>query len=224
MNAKQLVGERAAELVEDGMLVGLGTGSTAACFIEALGRRVEDGGLRVTGVATSVASAEQARGLGIEVVDRIEGPIELTVDGADEVDPKLDLIKGLGGALLREKIVAAASRRMVVVATDDKLVERLGRGPLPVEVLPFLWETTAAQLERLGLHPALRRSDGDAYESDNGNWILDCGMPDDRPPHELAPAMEAVPGVLGHGLFLGMASAVLVGTESGEVRELRGRG
>lgn len=223
MNPKQAAGERGAELVEDGMVVGLGTGSTAWWFIETLGRRVREEGLRITAVATSVASTDQAQGLGIEVVERVDGEIDLTVDGADEIDPRLDLVKGLGGALLREKVVAAASRRMVVVATDDKLVERLGRGPLPVEILPFLGGITIARLERLGLEPVLRVDGDSPFVSDNGNWIADCGMGAQSMIElpELAATIEAVPGVLGHGLFLGLASRAFVADADGKVRELR---
>jgi ribose 5-phosphate isomerase A len=219
MNPKAAAGEAAAALVEDGMLVGLGSGSTAACFIDALGRRVADG-LHITAVSSSVASADQARALGIDVVERVDRVIDLTVDGADEIDPQLDLVKGLGGALLREKIVAAASARMVVVATEDKLVDRLGRGPLPVEVLPFLWETTAWRLDALKLRPVRRGGDASPFVSDNGNFILDCTVPRRRSAARLAPVLEAIPGVVGHGLFLGMASLALIADSDGRVRQI----
>jgi ribose 5-phosphate isomerase A len=217
---KRAAGRRGAALVEDGMVVGLGSGSTSACFVDALGARVADG-LRVTAVASSEEIAARARGLGIPVVDHVVGSIDVTIDGADEIDPGLNLVKGLGGALLREKIVAGASLRFVVVATEDKLVGHLGRGPLPVEVLPFLWETTAARVEALGLVPALRAGDGtDPYRTDNGNVVLDCRVRRRRSPARLAAALDAVPGVVGHGLFLGMASLALIGHADGSVREV----
>jgi ribose 5-phosphate isomerase A len=219
-NAKQAAGERAAKLVTDGMVVGLGTGTTARWFIDALGRRVRNDGLRISAVATSVASGEQARELGIPLLDRVTS-IDLTVDGADEIDPALNLVKGLGGALLREKVVAAASRRMVVVATEDKLVPRLGRGPLPVEIVSFLWETTAAQLIAAGLAPVRRMQGEQPFITDNGNWILHCRVPPRRRSiARLATDLDAVPGVVGHGLFRGMASMALIADDAGGVREL----
>ncbi|MDP9325460.1 MAG: ribose 5-phosphate isomerase A, partial [Candidatus Dormibacteraeota bacterium] len=157
MDPRQAAAERALEEVKAGMLLGLGTGSTASYFVSALGRRVSEG-LKVSAVATSKATSELATSLGIRLVTSTDRPLDLTVDGADEIDPNLNLIKGLGGALLREKVVAAASLRMMVIASADKLVPQLGmRAPLPVEVLPLLWERTAAQLEELELRPALRK-------------------------------------------------------------------
>jgi ribose 5-phosphate isomerase A len=220
MEPKQAAAERALEEVEDGMVLGLGTGSTASFFVSGLGRRVAEG-LRVSAVATSKATADQAGALGIRLVTSIETPLDLTVDGADEIDPALNLVKGLGGALLREKVVAAASRRMVVIATADKLVPHLGsRAPVPAEVLPLLWERTAAALEDLDLKPVLRRASGGhaAFMSDNGNLILDCAFTPPRDLVVLATALDGLPGVLGHGFFLGMASQAIVADESGDVR------
>jgi ribose 5-phosphate isomerase A len=223
MDFKRRAAERAVELVRNGMLVGLGTGSTAALFIEALGARVA-GGLRVTCIATSIASQLQAEALGIKVVDRADRPLDLTVDGADEIDPQLTLIKGLGGALLREKVVAAASLRMVVIATEEKLVQRLGsRAPLPVEVLPLLWERTADAVARLGLEPSLRvlpdgkARDGRAipFATDNGNLILDCGLHVQPNAADLSLALDAIPGVMGHGLFVGLASQAIIAGPGG---------
>jgi len=218
--AKRAAGMAAVDLVEDGMTVGLGTGSTARHFIDGLGRRVREG-LRVNGVATSVASAAQAAELGIPLLDQVDGEVDLTVDGADEIDPTLNLVKGLGGALLREKVVAAASRRMVVVATADKLVPALGRGPLPVEVLPLLWRRTADAVRRLGLEAALRLTGSDPFVTDNGNYILHCHFDAGRNLDSLAAALEAIPGVMGHGLFLGLAEEAFVGYAEGEVRRIR---
>src|SRR6202171_5380066 len=171
MEPKQAAALRAPEEVHDGMLLGLGTGTTVAYFIDALGERVREG-LRITAVATSQATEVQASGYGIPLVDAVDRDIDLTVDGADEVDPRLNLIKGRGGALLREKVVAAASRRMIVVVTDDKLVAQLGRGPLALEILPLIWQRTAESVRALDLEPSLRR-DGEAIAvSDNGNYLL----------------------------------------------------
>lgn len=220
MDAKRAAAETALEMVTDGMLLGLGTGSTAALFIEALGARVASG-LRVSCVATSVASHRQAEALGIPVFERTDRGLDLTVDGADEVDPALNLVKGLGGALLREKVVAAASARLVVIATAEKLVDWLGsRTPLPVEVLPLLWERTAETIAGLGLVPALRlqpggSAPGDApFVTDNGNLILDCAIPRPTDPRALSIELDAIPGVMGHGLFVGLASqAVIAGPD-----------
>ena len=224
MEPRQAAAERALTEVRDGMILGLGTGSTAYHFINGVGRRVAEG-LRVTAVATSQASADQAAALGIPLATSVDGPIDLTVDGADEIDPRLSLIKGLGGALLREKVVAAASLRMVVIATADKLVPHLGsRRPLPVEVLPLLWERTAAAVAELGLRPRLRRlGEGEAalaFVSDNGNPILDCAFDPPRDVRELSDALDRIPGVLGHGLFIGLASLAIVAEDDGTVREV----
>ena len=226
MDPKRAAAERAVEMVTDGMLLGLGTGSTAAHFIDALGARVATG-LQVNCVATSVASHRQAEALGIPVSDRTDRMLDLAVDGADEIDPGLNLVKGLGGALLREKVVAAASQRMVVIATDDKLVDWLGsRAPLPVEVLPLLWERTAETIGRLGLVPILRlvapgSGPADtAFVTDNGNLILDCAILKPTDPEDLAIELDTIPGVMGHGLFVGMASLAVVAAPDGEVRLL----
>lgn len=222
-DAKRIAGEQAARLVEDGMRVGLGTGSTAAFFVEALGRRVA-GGLRVVGVPTSEATRRRAEGLGIRLATLTEEPeLDLTVDGADEIGPDLALIKGGGGALLREKLVAAASRRLVVVADAAKRVGRLGRFPLPIEVVPFGFETTrrrvAAVLARAAGRPVeagLRRTpDGAAFVTDGGHWIIDARVGEIAEPASLGAALKAVLGVVEHGLFVGLASAALIGTPEG---------
>ena len=211
---KQVAALQAVAEVQDGMLVGLGTGSTAAYFIDGLGERVREG-LQIQAVATSRASEAQARTYGIEVLEHIQREIDLTVDGADEIDPALNLVKGLGGALLREKVVAAASRRMIVIATEDKLVKWLGRGPLPVEVLPLLWEHTASRLNALGLRTEPRQADSVPFVTDNGNLILDCRFEGPRDIDELAAELDMLPGVIGHGLFLGMATLAFIGGPSG---------
>ena len=204
------------------MRLGLGTGSTAALFVATLGERVA-AGLDIVGVPTSEATRRQADALGIRLATLEEEPeLDLTIDGADEIDPALNLIKGAGGALLREKIVASASCRMVVIADGSKEVRTLGRCPLPVEVVPFGLETTrrrvAALLREMDLdgEPVLRRGpDARAFETDGGHLILDVvlGVIPDAP--ALALALSGLVGVVEHGLFIGLASAALIGTESG---------
>jgi ribose 5-phosphate isomerase A len=219
MERKLAAAQQALEEVADGMLLGLGSGSTAACFIDLLGARVREG-LRVTAVASSRASQAQAEAYGITVVESVDRDIDLTVDGADEIDPHLNLVKGLGGALLREKVVAAASRRMMVIATEDKLVPVLGQGPLPVEVLPLLWEHTAGDVAQLDLRPTLRRSEAEPFVSDNGNYILDCRFQPPRDLEAMAAGLERIPGVLGHGLFLGLATEAAIAGDA-DVRVIR---
>jgi ribose 5-phosphate isomerase A len=219
MEPKLEAARRALEEVQDGMLLGLGSGTTAAGFIDLLGARVREG-LRVTAVATSNASEVQARSYGIPVLQSVDRDLDLTVDGADEIDPRLNLVKGLGGALLREKVVAAASRRMMVIATEDKLVPELGRGPLPLEILPLLWEHTTGAVASLELKPSLRRTDADPFVSDNGNYILDCRFVPPRDLDALASALEHIPGVMGHGLFLGLATEAAIAGDAG-VRVIR---
>ena len=198
------------------MKLGLGTGSTARQFVDLLGQRVRNG-LLIVGVPTSRATFEQAKELGVPLATLDEFPeLDLTIDGADEVDAALRLIKGGGGALLREKIVAAASRRMIVIADGSKLVERLGAFPLPVEVAPFGLGATQKQIERrsgeLGLRGAieLRRKAGTPFVTDGGHNILDCAFGAIEDPEALASALEKIPGVMGHGLFLGLASAAII--------------
>jgi ribose 5-phosphate isomerase A len=199
--------------------IGLGSGRAASAFIRALGARV-GAGLRACGVATSEASAALAREVGIPVADLDELPLDLTVDGADEVDPALDLIKGYGGALVRERIVAAASRRQVILVTADKLVARLGaRGRLPVEVLPFGSPLCERRLAALGCPARLRESGGRPFVSDNGNLILDCAIQPPTDPVALEAAIRRIPGVVDTGFFLGTAELVLV-AEAGRVRTL----
>ena len=209
---KRSAAQRAVELVRPGMIVGLGTGSTARYFIDGLGRKVRDG-LKVLAVATSDESGRLAKAAGIAIADRIAGELDLAVDGADEIDPAINCIKGRGGALLREKIVAHASRRFVLVADESKLVGRLGRGPVPVEILPFLWEATSRSIESLGGRPELRLAAGEPYRTDNGNLVLDTsfGIVDAG----LGLALRGIPGVIEHGLFFGLASAAIIGSASG---------
>lgn len=215
---KQAAAEAAVALVRDGMAVGLGTGSTAWFVIEALAARVR-AGLSIEAIATSERSASQARAGGITMTDFAHRPrLDLTIDGADEIARgSLALIKGLGGALLREKIVAAASARLVIVADDRKLVDQLGtHTPVPIEVVPFGWETTAARIERLGGHPRLRASsDTTPYRTDGGNLILDCGFGAIADPQSLDRELLQLVGVIETGLFIAMASLAFVAGETG---------
>jgi ribose 5-phosphate isomerase A len=209
---KQAAAERALELVKPGSIVGLGTGSTARYFIEGLARKVRDG-LQVQAVVTSLESRTQAEAGGITIRDSVDGSLDLAVDGADEIDPAVNCLKGRGGALLREKIVAHASRRFVLIADESKLVGRLGRGPVPIEILPFLWEATSRSIESLGGRPQLRMAAGEPFTTDNGNLVLDTGF--GAVDAALGVALHAIPGVIEHGLFFGMARAAIVGSATG---------
>jgi ribose 5-phosphate isomerase A len=208
--------ERALEFVPDDSVVGLGTGRAASSFVRLLAARMR-GGLRVRGVPTSEATAELARRLGIPLVALADaGELAVTVDGADEVDPALNLIKGYGGALVREKIVAASSKRLVILVGKEKLVPALGtRGKLPVEVVPFAVPLCRRRLRELGCEPECRVVGGATVVTDNGNHILDCRVTLIDDPAALDQAIRAIPGVLGTGLFVGMASAVIAQGEDG---------
>lgn len=220
MNMKQLAAEKAVEYVQDGMRVGLGTGSTAYWAIEKIGQRVKEG-LRITAVATSLASEEQARGLGIPLVSFADiDSLDLTIDGADELDGQLQLIKGGGGALLREKIVAAGSTRMIVVADESKKVDTLGKFPLPVEIVPFAWEWTLAELIKLGCEADLRQGKDGLYVTDNGNYIADCHFGAIASAPALQQALREIPGMVEHGLFLGIASLAIIGRSDGRIEIL----
>lgn len=211
INVKQLAAEKAVEFVKDGMKIGLGTGSTAYWAINRLGERVSEG-LKITAVATSRASEEQARELGIPIVAFGDiDSLDLTIDGADELDSNLQLIKGGGGALLREKIVASNSTRMIVIADESKVVNTLGKFPLPVEIVPFAWEWTVAELAKLGCNPELRRSGEELYKTDNGNYIADCRFEAIESAPKLALAIQSIPGVVEHGLFIEIAAMAIVG-------------
>lgn len=223
--AKRAVGEAAAALVEDGMLVGLGTGSTVCYLIEALGRRAREEGLRIVGVPTSEATAAQATALGIPLAEP-EATIDLAIDGADEVERgTLRLIKGLGGALLREKMVAQLARRFVVVADATKVVECLGdRAPLPIEVVRFGLAATTRRIAEAGGAPTLRQAGEKPFVTDNGNVVLDCaGFAPIRDPFTLERTLRAIAGVVGTGLFLDMAErAIVAGADGGVSTMVRG--
>jgi ribose 5-phosphate isomerase A len=211
---------RALEFVRDGTIVGLGTGRAATAFLRALADRVRQG-LSIRGVPTSEETARLARELGITLAGLDEGFIEVTVDGADEVDPQLNLIKGYGGALVRERIVAAASRKQVILVDSSKLVPMLGtRGRLPIEVIPFALPLCVRRLKELGYPPTLRQVGGKPFISDNENTILDCAIGPLEAPAGLHSEIRKIPGVVDTGLFLGTAHTVLV-AEGGTVREMR---
>jgi ribose 5-phosphate isomerase A len=215
---KQDAAESAAAQVSNGMIVGLGSGSTAAMAVRALGRRVRDG-LRITGIPTSERTAAQARALEIPLSTLAEhSQIDVTIDGADEVEAGiLNLIKGRGGALLREKIVASVSKRLVIVVDQTKMVERLGaRESVPVEVIPFGWQVAVFRLRDLGANPLLRKkTGGEPFKSDGGHYILDCAFGPIASAESLAQELDHVVGVVEHGLFIGMTSEIHVGGPGG---------
>jgi ribose 5-phosphate isomerase A len=222
--AKRAVGEAAAALIEDGMLVGLGSGSTASLMVRALGRRVREQGLRITGVPTSVDTENLARAEGIPLAELGTGRLDLVIDGADDIERgTLRLIKGLGGALLREKIVAEAGTRFVVIGDSSKVVATLGdRSPVPVEVVRFGQVATAGRLAALGGKPVLRLGrDGAPFVTDGGNVIYDCaGFAPIRDPFTLQRELKSIAGVVETGLFLNVAQQALIAAPDGSVTTL----
>ncbi len=228
MDLKQQAARKALEFVQSGMVLGLGTGSTTACFVDLLGEMLSTGGLqKIMGVSTSQATADQASRLGIPLTSLSDhSNLDLAVDGADEVDVHLDLIKGLGKALLREKFVEIHTRRLIIIVDESKLVTRLGqRDALPVEIIPFEWMVSVDWLNTLGCHAELWRDEGgEPFITDNGNYLARCwfgprdekgrlqGIPD---PHALACQLAERPGIVEHGLFLKMASEVIVAGANG---------
>lgn len=218
---KEVAGRAASELVRDGDIVGLGTGSTAYFAVVALGERVKSG-LKIIGIPTSVQTGDLAQKVGIRLNTLDEHPeIDITIDGADEVDPQLRLIKGGGGALTREKVIASASKKMVVVVDSSKVVTALGKFPLPVEVIAFARTVVEKKITALGGSPKLRlKSDGSPFLTDNGNQILDCSFGKIADPPGLALVLDGTPGVVEHGLFIGLAKMALVG-RGARVEEMR---
>ncbi len=216
VNLKEQVGIKAAEFVTDGMIVGLGTGSTAYYFVAELGRRIKEEGLKITAVTTSSVTYEQAEGLGIplKAIDDVE-VVDLTVDGADEVDPALNGIKGGGGALLMEKIVATNSKDCIWIVDESKQVETLGAFKLPVEVVQYGAENLFRHFEKKGYSPAYRERDGQRFVTDQGNFIIDLDLKVIPDAEALAEELDRTVGVVDHGLFLGMVSKVIVGTPEG---------
>ncbi|ACU58260.1 ribose-5-phosphate isomerase RpiA [Chitinophaga pinensis] len=218
--AKKAAGEKAASLVQPGMLVGLGTGSTAYWAIEKIGQMVKEG-LNIRAVATSVASEQQAIALGIPITSFSEiQQLDIDIDGADEISEDLQIIKGGGGALLREKIVAHASRRKVIVADERKYVKTLGKFPLPVEIIPFGWELVFKSIQALQGAPTLRTREDKPYITDNGNYILDCMFGAIEHPEQLHHQLKAMTGVVETGLFINLKPTVIIAYENGEVKTL----
>jgi ribose 5-phosphate isomerase A len=219
MNVKQLAAEKAVSFLENGMTIGLGTGTTAYWAIEKIGERVKLENWKIKAIATSMRSEEQARGLGIPILDFSSiHSIDVTIDGADEVDEKLQLIKGGGGALLREKIVATNSKQMIVVADESKWVRTLGKFPLPVEVILFGWERTFEKLQLLGCEAKRRMNGTEPYITDNGNYIVDCSFVEIKDPPALHESVNAITGVVDNGLFIRIASKLVLGFNNGETR------
>ncbi|RFU71401.1 ribose-5-phosphate isomerase RpiA [Peribacillus saganii] len=206
---KQIVGEKAAQFVKDGMVIGLGTGSTVFYTIQKLGLLVKQG-LSIKGIPTSFQTERLAKENGIPLANFHEiEQIDIAIDGADEVNPELDLIKGGGGALLREKIIARAARTFIVVADTSKMVDRLGTFQLPVEVIPFGYEMTEKHIRSLGSDLHIRIVNGQAFKTDNGNYIFDCNFPNITNPKQLEQDLNMIPGVVENGLFVGMADIVI---------------
>lgn len=223
--AKFVAAKKAVEYVEDGMKLGLGTGSTAAWMVRCLGELVREQGLRVSGVPTSSRTADLARKQGINVISLDEAKwLDLTIDGADEFDPELALIKGGGGALLQEKIVATASDQMIVITDISKQVDHLGAFPLPVEIIPFGWQTTKALVEEtlasmdvLGRQSTLRMNGDAAYVTDEGNHIIDLHLQEIVNPRQLSFVLNQIPGVVENGLFIDICDVVIIGHGDGKV-------
>jgi len=227
---KFVAAKRSVDYIEDGMRVGLGTGSTAAWMVRCLGEMVRDDGLKIRGIPTSTRTAELAREVGIEVISLDEARwIDVTIDGADEFDGNLNLIKGGGGALLQEKIVATASDQMIVIADVGKEVEKLGAFPLPVEVIPFGWQTTKSLIEELlismdvlGRDATLRMNGDKPFITDEGNYILDLHLGRIGNPHQLGMVLNQMPGVVENGLFIDICDVVILGYGDGrgETRDI----
>jgi ribose 5-phosphate isomerase A len=214
---KQAAARAAADMVESGTIVGLGSGSTATFAIRFLGERVREG-LKIVGIPTSQKTQQLAEQLGIPLATLDQHPqIDIDIDGADEIDPQLNLIKGGGGALLREKIIASASRRFIVVGDASKQVKHLGKFPLPVEVIPFAQSLISKRISALGAQVSLRGGAA-PFVTDEGHHILDCTFGEILDPAALAAKLKAIPGVVEHGLFIGMAEMALIGTSTGVVR------
>ena len=214
---KEAVGKQAAELVKDGMTIGLGTGSTAYYMIISLGERVKEG-LNISCVATSLASEKTAIEVGLTMIDfkDIE-TIDITIDGADEIDPDMNLIKGGGGALLREKIIENFSKKLIIIADESKKVDWLGDFKVPVEVVTFARELTQKEIMKIGGHPVLRKKGDDVFTTDNGNFIFDCDFGKIKDPSGLCAKLNMIPGVVENGIFPNMADLALIAMKNGEI-------
>jgi len=223
MNAKQFAAGYAVKNIKNGMTIGIGTGSTAAYAIEAIGKKIQQG-LSIKAVASSLRSEELAKQNGIKLISFSEvNTIDLYIDGADEVDTELNLIKGGGGALLREKILAFNSTEFIVIVDSSKLIEHFGNFHLPVEVVPFAMELTLRQLQKLNCTTVVRQYNNTPYITDNGNFIIDCGFKKIKLVHKLHDSINAIPGVVENGLFLkNLVSKLIIGYENGEINEISG--
>lgn len=220
INTRKLAAEKAVEYVQNGMIVGLGTGTTAYWAIQLIGQRMKDG-LNIKGIATSLQSEQLARELQIPIITFAETHhIDVTIDGADEADHNLNVIKGGGGALLREKIVGSATKLYIIIADESKLVDRLGAFSLPVEVVQFGWEMIFDKIRNLGCRPQLRKKESEPYITDNGNYILDCAFGTIHDPDMLHRNLNAMPGVVENGLFLGMADMIIFGCKDGTTKAI----
>ncbi|WP_102347934.1 ribose-5-phosphate isomerase RpiA [Bacillus sp. Marseille-P3661] len=213
---KKLAGEKAAEFVKDGMLLGLGSGSTVYWTLKKLGELIENG-MKIKGIPSSRRTERWAKEFGIPLIEfsNVERQLDLAIDGADEVDEDFNLIKGGGGSLYREKVVDAFSKQLIIIVDESKLVQTLGKFPLPVEVSPFGWEVTAQRISKLGCHPILRKKDDDIFITDNGNYILDCDFNIIVNPQQLHKQLKLLTGVVETGLFINLVDVVVVGEENG---------
>ena len=222
MNLKQLAGEYAADFVQDNMKIGLGTGSTVYWMIQKLGKRVQKG-LSIQAVPTSKETEILAQQLNIPLISLNDiQTLDLTIDGADEIDSNLQLIKGGGGALFREKIVASSSKELIIIADESKIVTHLGAFPLPVEITPFSWKQTENKIQSLGCQTTLRLKNNETFITDNNNIIIDCVFPNHiSNPANLHDQLKMITGVVETGLFINMTSKVIIGTENG-IKELKG--
>ncbi|WP_313801698.1 ribose-5-phosphate isomerase RpiA [Cytobacillus sp.] len=208
---KKAAGEKAAEFIQDGMIIGLGSGSTVYWLLKKMGELVEQG-LNIKGIPSSVRTEGWAKDFNISLTDFSEvQSLDIAIDGADEVDPHFNLIKGGGGSLLREKLVDAHAKQLIIIADESKLVQQLGKFPLPVEVVPFGWEVTAQKIAQLGAVPELRRREGEIFVSNNGNYILDCTFDVILNPQELHKQLKLLLGVVETGLFIDMTDMVIIG-------------
>ncbi|MFO7815014.1 MAG: ribose-5-phosphate isomerase RpiA [Halanaerobiales bacterium] len=218
MKAKKIAGEKAAEYIKDGMVVGLGTGSTVYWAVQKVGEMVREG-LNIRAVPTSEQTKSLAEDLEIPIVSLADiNYIDLTIDGADEVDPNLNLIKGGGGALVREKIVAYQSKKLIIIVDESKIVDKLGAFPLPVEVVYFGVDKTLINLEKFDCQAKLRKENGEVFNTDNHNYIIDCNFEEIENPGKLNNELNELPGVVETGLFVEMADKVIVGTNQGDLK------
>ncbi|MDN7242358.1 ribose-5-phosphate isomerase RpiA [Planococcus sp. N028] len=212
---KKAAGEKAAEYIEDGMVIGLGSGSTVYWMLKKLGEKVEQG-LNIKGIPTSLQTEGWAKEFQIPLTDFSEVHYaDIAIDGTDEIDPDFNMIKGGGGALVREKIVASSAEKLIIIADESKVVDELGKFPLPIEVLPFGWQLTAEKIAEFGAKPVLRKKDGRVFISDNGNYILDCGFESIPDPGHFHKNLKQLLGVVETGLFVGMTDLVILAGAKG---------